>query len=82
VPDAGGIDPVLTEGAKTEPQDPGKGSLYGGIVLIVIGTLFLLDNFLPGFGFEDFWPIVLIAVGGGMLWNSWPQRREEKEALS
>ncbi|MDT8324588.1 MAG: PspC domain-containing protein [Bacteroidota bacterium] len=68
--------------ASTPQATAGKGSLYGGIVLIVIGMLFLLDNFIPGFGFEDFWPLLLIAVGGGMLWNSWPQRNEDEEVLS
>lgn len=68
---------ALEEKEKT----PGKGSLYGGIILIVIGVLFLLDNFIPSFGFHDFWPLLLIAIGGGMLWNSWPQRNEEEEEV-
>ncbi|MCB2203264.1 PspC domain-containing protein [bacterium] len=62
--------------------DRSKGSLYGGVILIVIGALFLLDNFMPSFGFEDFWPLLLVAIGGAMLWNSWPARNEDKEVLS
>lgn len=86
---ADGAGPVADDTAsETQPltqeqeKTPGKSSLYGGIILIVIGLLFLLDNFLPSFGFEDFWPLLLIAVGGGMLWNSWPQRNEDEEVLS
>ncbi len=71
-------EPLTEEKEKT----PGKSSLYGGIILIVIGLLFLLDNFIPAFGFDDFWPLLLIAVGGGMLWNSWPHRNEDEEVLS
>lgn len=41
-----------------------------GIVLIVIGGLFLLNNFIPRFNFGDFWPFILIAVGIGLLLNA------------
>ena len=50
-------------------------------MLIVIGTLFLLDNFIPYFGFDDFWPLLLIAIGAGMLWNSWPRFRNSAEEV-
>lgn len=74
------------EDLKTEPnekKESGKGSLIGGIVLIVIGLVFLLDNFIPSFGFDDFWPLLLVAIGGGMLWNSWPHTSTtEDEAAS
>jgi len=46
-----------------------RGSL-GGIILIIIGTLFLLDNFFPRFDFGDFWPLILIAIGAGLLLRS------------
>ena len=41
-----------------------------GMVLIVIGGLFLLNNFIPRFNFGDFWPFILIAVGIGLLLNA------------
>lgn len=41
-----------------------------GIVLIVIGALFLLNNFIPRFNFGDFWPFILIAVGIGLILNA------------
>lgn len=62
--------------ARVPEKDGGRGSFVGGIVLVVIGTLFLLDNFIPHFGFDDFWPVLLIAIGVGMLWNSWPRRAD------
>ena len=61
---------------------PGRSSFIGGIILIVIGALFLLDNFLPHFGFDDFWPVVLIAVGAGMLWNSWPRSDNSNDEVA
>lgn len=41
-----------------------------GIVLIVIGCIFLADNFIPRFNFSDFWPLILIAIGASLLINS------------
>ena len=42
----------------------------GGAILIVIGVLFLMDNFVPRFHFGDFWPLILIAIGVGLLLKS------------
>ena len=41
-----------------------------GIVLMVIGFIFLADNFIPRIHFGDFWPIILIALGVRLLLNS------------
>lgn len=41
-----------------------------GIVLIVLGSIFLADNFIPRIHFGDFWPIILIALGVSLLLNS------------
>jgi phage shock protein C len=45
-------------------------SSLGGIILLVLGVLFLLDNFIPHFCFGDFWPVILIAIGAGLLMRS------------
>jgi len=41
-----------------------------GIVLLVLGCIFLADNYIPRIHFADFWPIVLIALGVSLLLNS------------
>jgi len=51
-----------------QKQKSNTGSV-AGIVLIVIGGLFLLNNFIPRFNFGDFWPFILIAVGIALLLN-------------
>ncbi len=43
--------------------------LIGGLVLITLGLLFLADNFIPDVRFGDFWPLILIVIGAGMLWR-------------
>ncbi len=47
-----------------------KRSSIFGVVLVVVGLLFLLDNFIPRIHFGDFWPLLLIAVGVGLLLNA------------
>ena len=41
--------------------------VFGGTILILLGILFLLDNLLPHFDFGDYWPIILIVVGLGII---------------
>jgi len=58
------------------PQPPmpnhrhGHGSVVGGLVLLVIGFLFLAENFLPDFHFGDWWPLILVAIGVGLLYRA------------
>jgi hypothetical protein len=52
--------------------------MVGGLVLIVLGLLFLAQNLIPGFEFGDYWPAILIAIGAGLLWRSRPSSVEEK----
>ncbi len=47
--------------------DNHRGSAVAGIVLIVVGGLFLADNLLPHFHFGEFWPVLLIIFGIGIL---------------
>ena len=52
------------------------GGLIGGLVLVVLGLLFLGNNLLPDFRFGDYWPVILIVIGGALLWKS---RNEVKQ---
>jgi len=38
-------------------------ALGAGIILIVVGLLFLADRLMPFYNLIDFWPIILIAAG-------------------
>jgi hypothetical protein len=57
------------------PVDPlqswSKERPIGPIILIVVGALFLLNNFdlLPFYRIERFWPLILIVVGILMFRN-------------
>jgi hypothetical protein len=66
-----------TEPGKSAPDQPSpmfppvrKKDITGGIVLIVLGLLFLANNLLPRFDFFDYWPLILIAIGASLLWKT------------
>ena len=58
------------QGAAQSPKQRHQGGLVGGLVLIGVGLLFLAENMIPGFRFGDYWPVILIAIGAGMIWKS------------
>lgn len=37
--------------------------LTGPVILITLGSLFLLDQVVPGWGFGKTWPLLLVVVG-------------------
>jgi len=55
-------EPSMRTGGRTR-----GGSVVGGVVMVVVGLLFLANNFIPGFHFEDYWPVILVVIGIGML---------------
>jgi phage shock protein PspC (stress-responsive transcriptional regulator) len=58
----------ITEEIKTEHMEEQKkqkdnGSLWGGLILIALGVMFLIDRFVPNVDFGDLWPLILVVVG-------------------
>ncbi len=59
------------EPSQPQPEPtPKRHSLIGGLVLIVVGFLILLNNLFPEFELGNYWPLILIAIGGGLIWTS------------
>jgi len=54
----------------SDPSGKGKGSLIGGLVLITLGALFLVNQLVPNIDFGDLWPILLVVIGAGLLINA------------
>lgn len=40
---------------------------FGGALLIFLGVLLLFDNLIPGFDFGNYWPLILIGLGVGII---------------
>ena len=53
------------------------GNLTGGIILITLGILFLLDRFVPNVNFGDLWPIILIVIGFTLLLKGFSKKNNQ-----
>lgn len=60
----------MSNGSIAGPVAHTNRQLWVAIVLIVIGGLLLLDNLFPRFAFDHYWPVILIAIGVGLLIKS------------
>lgn len=40
-----------------------RASLTWPVFLIALGVVFLVDQFIPGWGFRKTWPILLVVIG-------------------
>ncbi len=73
--------PYSAGGAMNQSEAPVKrmqGSLIGGVLLIVVGSLFLMERFIPRIDFSDLWPVILIAVGLILIFGNLPKKDENK----
>jgi phage shock protein C len=64
--------------AAPQTKERTKGSLVGGLVLITIGALFLADELIPQINFGDLWPLILVAIGTGLLINAFTRRSKSQ----
>jgi phage shock protein C len=55
---------------KIQEEKKNKRIILGGILLILLGLVFLADNFIPRFDFSDLVPLLIVAAGVGILINS------------
>jgi phage shock protein C len=55
--------------------------LIFGLVLILLGVIFILDQFeiIPDWDFEKLWPVILIAIGGVLIFSRSKKQPWEKD---
>jgi phage shock protein C len=65
----------------TPPKKQSNAGMLFGVVLIVLGSIFLLDqfDFIPELDFENLWPVILIAVGGVLIFSGQKKQAWDKE---
>jgi phage shock protein PspC (stress-responsive transcriptional regulator) len=51
-------------------KNPTKGQWIGGLILITLGVLFLVNQFVPALDFGKLWPVLLIAIGAFVIANN------------
>ncbi|CAN5528696.1 hypothetical protein BH10BAC6_BH10BAC6_15970 [soil metagenome] len=54
-------------------------AFWFGIALVVVGVFAFVNEFLPWFGFDTLWPVILVALGGSLIYRS--LRRTEQVPL-
>ena len=62
------------EADKTEgPRRRWRGSVYGGIWVVVVGVIFLLNNFgyFRGDAWGKLWPVFIIVSGLFIIFGAW-----------
>lgn len=68
------------------PPRPRRGSFVGPVILILIGVFLLLCTLYPGFDpwpwLFRYWPVILIAIGLGKIWDSYYARQHPERATS
>lgn len=69
VNDAGEASPV-DEAKERKRRKKNNESVIAGLVLLTLGVIFLADEFVPWFQFDKLWPLILVAVGAGVIWNN------------
>ena len=77
---------TMTDETKTNetnaPSEPNKkpqkndGNLWGGLILISLGAIFLIDRFVPHIDFGDLWPLILIVIGVILITKSYQQTKK------
>jgi hypothetical protein len=69
-----------------QPRIRRHGSFVGPIILIVLGGLFLLFNLYPDFNpwpvLFRFWPVILILIGLGKIWDSYYFRHHTEQGTA
>ena len=62
-----------TAPAPTVPPAVRRSGSIGGIVLVVLGVLLLGHNLIPHFDLWEYWPVILIFIGVGLLAKAKPR---------
>ncbi|PJJ79840.1 PspC domain-containing protein [Mucilaginibacter auburnensis] len=67
---AGGVPPNVPF-SPVPPKKSSNAGLIGGIILVLMGSFFLLDqlDLIPFWDFGKLWPVILIIVGAGIMFS-------------
>lgn len=59
-----------TPSSETSEEKGNRGRLLAGVILLILGFIFLASNFMPWFQFGKLWPLLLIVIGIVVLFKS------------
>jgi uncharacterized membrane protein HdeD (DUF308 family) len=56
-----------------------RGALIGGIILITLGSIFLMDKFIPYISFHKLWPLILVVAGAVLIATSLADQKKKNK---
>jgi len=62
----------------SKPDRSNRGGLIGGLVLITLGSIFLVERFVPRIHFHDLWPVILVVVGAVLIIANFTDQGQNK----
>lgn len=66
------------QASKDEPEEEKKNKEQRkrilGLILVALGIFFILDNWIPGFYWRRFWPVILIVLGVVLIYREVKER--------
>lgn len=51
-------------------QSPKTAAVFSGVIVILIGILFLINNFIPIYWVWNLWPLILVGIGVVMIYKA------------
>jgi phage shock protein PspC (stress-responsive transcriptional regulator) len=67
---------VKSENMESQKKQKNDGNLWGGLILITIGAIFLIEKFVPALDFGDLWPLILVVVGVILISKNFQKQKE------
>lgn len=61
---------IVTPPPPAAPAKRSRKGVVGGLVLLILGLIFLFGNYFPDFNIGRLWPVILIVIGLSILWDS------------
>ncbi len=63
---------------ETRPRRVDTGAIVFGLILLVIGVYYLLEQTfglaLPALDWDKLWPLILVVIGAAIVYNAWRKR--------
>jgi len=63
-----------TEEPEEEKKNKEQRKRILGLILVALGIFFILDNWIPGFYWRRFWPVILIVLGVVLIYREVKER--------
>ena len=71
-----------SEEPKEEKKSKEQRKRVLGLILVALGIFFIIDNWIPGFYWRRFWPVILIVLGVVLIYREVKDRWASKVIIA